>query len=53
MSNILDASLAPSGIRKIEWARSHMNALSQIEKQFEEEQPFKGLCKQNGDPYGI
>ena len=43
MSNILDASLAPSGIKKIEWVRSHMSALSQIEKKFEEEQPFKGL----------
>ncbi len=43
MSNILDASLAPSGIKKIEWVRSHMSALSQIEKKFEKEQPFKGL----------
>ena len=43
MSIIKDASLAPSGIRKIEWVRSHMPALTEIEKRFEKEQPFKGL----------
>ena len=43
MSIIRDESLAPSGIRKIEWVRSFMPALSGIEKRFEEEQPFKGL----------
>lgn len=43
MSIIKDASLAPAGVKKIEWVRSHMPALSQIEKQFEKEQPFKGL----------
>lgn len=43
MSIIKDPSLAPSGRKKIEWVRSFMPALSQIEKQFEEEQPFKGL----------
>ncbi len=43
MSIIRDASLAPSGRKKIEWVRSHMPALSQIEQQFEKEQPFKGL----------
>ena len=43
MSIIRDASLAPSGIKKIEWVRSHMPALSQIEKRFEKEKPFKGL----------
>ena len=43
MSNIRDASLAPSGIKKIEWVRSHMPALSEIERQFEKEQPFKGM----------
>lgn len=43
MSIIKDLSLAPSGRKKIEWVRSFMPALSQIEKQFEEEQPFKGL----------
>ncbi len=43
MSIIRDSSLAPSGRKKIEWVRSFMPALSQIEKQFEKEQPFKGL----------
>lgn len=43
MSIIKDPSLAPSGRKKIEWVRSFMPALSQIEKRFEEEQPFKGL----------
>ena len=43
MSRIKDASLAPYGKTKIEWVRSFMPALSQIEKQFEKEQPFKGL----------
>ncbi len=43
MSIIKDPSLAPSGRKKIEWVRSFMPALSQIEKQFEEEKPFKGL----------
>ncbi|MDO5132650.1 MAG: adenosylhomocysteinase [Eubacteriales bacterium] len=43
MSIIRDESLAPSGIKKIEWVRSYMPALSGIEKRFEEEKPFKGL----------
>lgn len=43
MSNIKDPTLAPSGIRKIEWVRSFMPALSAIEERFEKEQPFKGL----------
>ncbi|MBQ7534332.1 MAG: adenosylhomocysteinase [Stomatobaculum sp.] len=43
MSIIRDESLAPSGVKKIEWVRSYMPALSGIEKRFEEEQPFKGL----------
>ena len=43
MSIIRDASLAPSGIKKIEWVRSHMPALSRIEEQFEKEKPFEGL----------
>ena len=37
------ASLAPSGRKKIEWVRSFMPALTEIEKQFEAEKPFKGL----------
>lgn len=43
MSNIRDEALAPSGIKKIEWVRSFMPALSEIEKKFEKDQPFKGL----------
>ena len=43
MSIIRDASLAPSGVKKIEWVRAHMPALSEIEQQFEAEKPFKGM----------
>ena len=43
MNNIKDPSLAPSGHKKIEWVRSFMPALGEIEKRFEKEQPFKGL----------
>ncbi|MEY8427913.1 adenosylhomocysteinase [Lachnospiraceae bacterium 46-15] len=43
MSIIKDASLAPSGRKKIEWVRASMPALTEIEKRFEKEQPFKGL----------
>lgn len=43
MSNIKDASLAPSGRKKIEWVRSFMPALGVIEERFEKEQPFKGM----------
>ena len=43
MSKVKDLSLAPSGEKKIQWVRSFMPALSQIERQFEREKPFKGL----------
>lgn len=43
MSIIRDASLAPSGQRKIDWVRNFMPALSQIEARFEREKPFAGL----------
>jgi adenosylhomocysteinase len=43
LSIVKDMSLAESGIRKIEWVRSFMPALSGIEKRFDEEKPFKGL----------
>ena len=43
MSKIKDASLAPSGRKKIEWVRSFMPALSEIERRFEKEKPFQGL----------
>ncbi|MGJ4849216.1 adenosylhomocysteinase [Bacillota bacterium Meth-B3] len=42
-SVVRDASLAPEGARKIEWAREHMPILSEIERQFERERPFEGL----------
>jgi len=44
MSSIIrDISLAPAGIKKIEWVKEYMPVLSQIEKQFKEDQPFKGM----------
>jgi adenosylhomocysteinase len=43
MSIVKDMSLAPSGLRKIEWVRSFMPALSAIEERFQREKPFKGL----------
>lgn len=43
MSIIRDPALAPSGHRKIDWVRSFMPALSQIEARFVREQPFKGM----------
>lgn len=43
MSIIKDASLAPSGRKKIEWVRSFMPALTEIEGKFEREKPFQGL----------
>ncbi len=43
MSIVKDPSLAPSGRKKIEWVRSFMPALTEIEKKFEQEKPFSGL----------
>ncbi len=43
MSIVKDPSLAPSGRKKIEWVRSFMPALTEIEKKFEKEKPFQGL----------
>ena len=43
MSIIKDPSLAPEGRKKIEWVRAFMPALTENEKKFEKEQPFKGL----------
>ncbi len=43
MSIVRDMELAPSGLRKIEWVRSFMPALSAIEERFEREKPFAGL----------
>ncbi|GAA0412059.1 adenosylhomocysteinase [Paenibacillus motobuensis] len=42
-SIIKDLQLAPEGHLKIDWAQAHMPVLSRIRKQFEAEQPFKGL----------
>lgn len=42
-SVIRDASLAPEGKLKIDWASAHMPVLNRIREQFEREQPFKGL----------
>ncbi len=43
MSIIRDASLAPSGAKKIEWVRRHMPLLDQLEERFSREKPFEGL----------
>ncbi|GAA0135897.1 adenosylhomocysteinase [Paenibacillus sp. YSY-4.3] len=42
-SVITDLKLAPEGHLKIDWVEAHMPVLSRIRKQFEQEQPFKGL----------
>ena len=42
-SIIKDASLAPQGAQKIEWARLHMPVLSSIARDLEREKPLKGL----------
>ena len=41
--DILDRSLYPSGLDKIEWVRRNMSLLNGIEEQFRRELPFKGL----------
>jgi adenosylhomocysteinase len=43
MSRVKDASLAPQGQLKIDWARQHMPVLAKIRSRFEREQPFRGL----------
>lgn len=43
MSEIRDISLYESGDMKISWVKSNMPLLSQIEKEFERDKPFKGL----------
>lgn len=42
-SIVTDMQLAPEGHLKIDWVEAHMPVLSRIRKQFEAEQPFKGL----------
>ena len=43
MSTIRDASLAPLGRRRIQWAREFMPVLAGIEADFEKVKPFEGL----------
>ena len=43
MSMIRNPALAEMGKRKIEWAKSFMPALSEIEREFAETKPFKGM----------
>ncbi|MGF7046145.1 adenosylhomocysteinase [Paenibacillus sp. DS2015] len=42
-SIVKDMGLAPEGHLKIDWVEAHMPVLNRIRKQFEAEQPFKGL----------
>jgi len=42
-SEIRDASLAPSGEKKIDWAWRNMPLLQTIKEDFEKSKPFKGL----------
>ena len=42
MSDIKDASLAPSGRQKIEWVKDYMPILNGIRAEFEKTQPFAG-----------
>ncbi|MBQ2832806.1 adenosylhomocysteinase [Methanobrevibacter sp.] len=43
MSKVKDMSLAPEGVRKIEWVQKHMPVLEHIKAEYEETQPFKGI----------
>ena len=43
MSKVKDMSLAPEGVRKIEWVQKHMPVLEQIKEEYRETQPFKGI----------
>ena len=43
MSVVRDPALAPSGRRKIEWARAHMGLLNRIGERFAAERPLSGL----------
>ena len=43
MSKVKDMSLAPEGVRKIEWVQKHMPVLEQIKQDYIEAQPFKGI----------
>lgn len=41
--NVKDMSLAPQGVKKIEWVQKHMPVLEHIKKEFEETKPFEGI----------
>ena len=43
MSKVRDMSLAPEGVRKIEWVQKHMPVLEHIKEEYLETQPFKGI----------
>ena len=43
MSKVKDMSLAPEGVRKIEWVQKHMPVLEHIKSEYLETQPFKGI----------
>ena len=43
MSKVKDMSLAPEGVRKIEWVQKHMPVLESIKQEYLETQPFKGI----------
>ena len=43
MSKVKDMSLAPEGVRKIEWVQKHMPVLESIKAEYAETQPFKGI----------
>lgn len=40
---VKDMSLAPKGIKKIEWVQRHMPVLEHIKKEFQKEKPFQGM----------
>lgn len=42
-NNVKDMSLAPEGIKKIEWVQKHMPVLEHIKKEFQETKPFEGV----------
>lgn len=43
MSKVKDMSLAPEGVRKIEWVQKHMPVLEHIKEVFKKEKPFEGI----------
>ena len=43
MSAIKDASLYPSGLKKIDWVRANMPAITLIERRFKKERPLEGI----------